>query len=178
MQGASPLASPGAEPGRHWLSLRGRCPAGGWLFQLPDLPAVAVIVCPHPPYPALAERSSRREGGKILLISPGASPSAPLRLSRERHWERGRSRHRRGAVPGAAGRTRRSQSRQDGITPHPGLKVLEGVWGNFFQEVSPPHPSLPSYPPLSESTPIRCRRSSRAASGGMARRACSSGTGR
>ena len=28
MQGASPLASPGAEPGRHWLSLRGRYPAG------------------------------------------------------------------------------------------------------------------------------------------------------
>ena len=75
---------PGAGPGRHWLSLRGRRPAGGlpgagggqrsgtpalepgaalgkravaasagggWLFRLPDLPAVAVPFCPYPPYP-------------------------------------------------------------------------------------------------------------------------------
>ena len=41
---------PGAEPGRHWLSLRGRRPAG---------------TCP---------------------VWGGASPPAPLHLSRGRHW--------------------------------------------------------------------------------------------
>ena len=36
MQGASPLASPGAEPGRRGLNLRWRCPAGGLPSGAPE----------------------------------------------------------------------------------------------------------------------------------------------
>ena len=50
---------------------RGACP----LCHLPPLP-LACFLAPIPP-PALAERSSRREGGDYKLILPGASPPAP-----------------------------------------------------------------------------------------------------
>ena len=64
---------PGAEPGRHWLSLRGRCPAGGWLFRLPDLPAVAVPFCPHPPYPL----PLRGRGSFLAFLCKGLRPLHP-----------------------------------------------------------------------------------------------------
>ena len=41
--------------------------------------AFSWLLCPHPPRPALAERSSRREGGAPKFISPGAPPPAPRR---------------------------------------------------------------------------------------------------
>ena len=50
---------------------RGACP----LCHLPPLP-LACFLAPIPP-PALAERSSRREGGDYKLILPGALPPAP-----------------------------------------------------------------------------------------------------
>ena len=68
---------PGAEPGRHWLSLRGRCPAGGWLFRFPDLPAVAVPFCPHPPSPRSQSALPLRGRGEIFsFLMQGASPLA------------------------------------------------------------------------------------------------------
>ena len=62
----------------------------------PAYPAFSLLFCPlyrrgridSPapiPLPALAERSSRREGGDYKFILPGASPLAYPRLSRKRH---------------------------------------------------------------------------------------------
>ena len=68
MQGASPLASPGAEPGRHWLFLWKAVPEGGLSpglpagsavpvpegglpFASPAAPALSLLSCPHPPDP-------------------------------------------------------------------------------------------------------------------------------
>ena len=104
MQGASPLASPGLNPGgtglnlpcwcsagacpvrggasppaplrlsrrRHWERGRSRHRRGGWLFRFPDLPAVAVPFCPHPPYPL--------PGGKgefLVFLCKGLRPLHP-----------------------------------------------------------------------------------------------------
>ena len=73
MQGASPLASPRAEPGRHWEMGANHAPGGGLPCLLPANRAFSLLSCPHPPCPP-----SRREGGVPKLISPGASPPAPL----------------------------------------------------------------------------------------------------
>ena len=76
MQGAEPLASPRLSRKRHGLNLRDKCPEGARpLGRLPTLP-LACFLAPIPP-PALAERSSRREGGDYKFILPGAPPSTP-----------------------------------------------------------------------------------------------------
>ena len=57
----------------------------------PANPACSLLFCPpspkgkDSPLPALAERSSRREGGDYKFILPGAPPLASPRLSRKRH---------------------------------------------------------------------------------------------
>ena len=84
MQGAPPLASPRLSRKRHGLNLRDKCPEGACpLCHLPPLP-VACFSAPPPspkgkdsPLPALAERSSLREGGDYKFILPGAPPPAP-----------------------------------------------------------------------------------------------------
>ena len=83
---------PGAGPGRHWLSLRGRCPAGACPVRGGFAPCIPGA---EPRRYWLSLRGRHPAGA--CPVRGGASPSAPLRLSRERHWERGRSRHRRGA---------------------------------------------------------------------------------
>ena len=63
----------------------------------PAAPAFSLLFCPlyrrgridSPapiPLPALAERSSRREGGDYKFILPGASPLASRDLDGARHW--------------------------------------------------------------------------------------------
>ena len=67
-----------------------------WRAESPANPAFSLLFCPlhrrgridSPapiPLPALAERSSRREGGDYKFILPGAPPLASPRLSRKRH---------------------------------------------------------------------------------------------
>ena len=85
MQGASPLASPRLSRKRHGLNLRDKCPEGAHpLCCLLTLP-LACFLAPIP-LPALAERSSRREGGDYKFILPGASPLASPGAERARHW--------------------------------------------------------------------------------------------
>ncbi len=58
----------------------------------PAYPACSLLFCPpspegkDSPLPALAERSSRREGGDYKFILPGASPLASRGLDGARHW--------------------------------------------------------------------------------------------
>ena len=58
----------------------------------PTTPACSLLFCPpspkgkDSPLPALAERSSRREGGDYKFILPGASPLASPGAERARHW--------------------------------------------------------------------------------------------
>ena len=99
MQGASPLASPGAEPGRHRLTLRSRypaeaCPAGRrltpplWCPQgacLPCRPPTLPLVyfpAPYPPQPP-----SPVGKGEIFLFSyaRGSAPCIPA-TEPGRHW--------------------------------------------------------------------------------------------
>ena len=54
-------------------------------FSAPMIFGYLTVFPPSPP-PALAERSSRREGGVSKFILPGASPPAPLRPGGKRHW--------------------------------------------------------------------------------------------
>ena len=85
MQGASPLASPRLSRKRHGLNLRDKCPEGARpLCRLLTLP-LACFLAPIP-LPALAERSSLREGGDYKFILPGAPPLASLGLDGARHW--------------------------------------------------------------------------------------------
>ena len=82
MQGAPPLASPGLNPdGTGSIGGAGapaplRLSPGGTGYFLPRQ-----CFLPPSPRPALAERSSRREGGDYKFILPGASPPAPLHLT-------------------------------------------------------------------------------------------------
>ncbi len=58
----------------------------------PTTPACSLLFCPpspkgkDSPLPALAERSSQREGGIYSFLMQGAPPLASPRLSRKRHW--------------------------------------------------------------------------------------------
>ena len=70
MQGAPPLASPGAETGRHLQPFPSRTSGGGWLSSPPVDPAFSLLSCPHPPAP------SRREGGILSFLMQGAPPLA------------------------------------------------------------------------------------------------------
>ena len=89
MQGAAPLASPGAEPARHWFALplwktqwglprrcrRGgcqRCPAGGVPALSPVNPAFRFLFCPLSPRPP----SPVGKGEIFCFLMQGASPLA------------------------------------------------------------------------------------------------------
>ena len=99
MQGASPLASPGLNPGGAGAGGAILCQAGGLprrcritLPSLSPMGGTAVLVAgftshitrffPHPPRPALAERSSPMGKGEIFgFLMQGASPLASPRLN-------------------------------------------------------------------------------------------------
>ena len=70
MQGAKPLASPGAEPGRHLQPFPCRASGGGWLSSPPADPAFSLLSCPHPPAPFPAGR------GILGFLMQGAPPLA------------------------------------------------------------------------------------------------------
>ena len=98
MQGAPPLASPGAESGRHRSRVANHAPGGGWLSLLPAYPASAGAEpgrhLPWPPHPAAFsetgtsrgsvnkkfEKSSGGSGG-LFQESPSVSPFPPSRVS-------------------------------------------------------------------------------------------------
>ena len=63
-----------------------RYPAGGAGGQSPTNPAFSFAFAPIPP-PALAERSSRREGGDYRFILPGAAAPGTPALNRLRHLQ-------------------------------------------------------------------------------------------
>ena len=98
LQGASPLASPGAGGTRHWFGGRWRRPAGacpvGRRFYLPfrhpagglpslspAYPAFSLFVCPHPPTPLPSGK-----GEIFRFFMQGASPLASPGLGGARHW--------------------------------------------------------------------------------------------
>ena len=108
-KGLPPLASPGLNPSGTGCPCRTGTLAGGLSGWLPARPATAVpngsacrlcrlltlpslsFLPPSPkgkdsPPPALAERSSLREGGDYKFILPGASPLASRGLDGARHW--------------------------------------------------------------------------------------------
>ena len=93
----------GRAPARHLFALPPRCLVGGrGGFGRP--PALPLVFFPAPiPPPALAERSSRREGGDYKFISPGASPPAPRALNRLRHLQSLPSRYPEGRPRAALG---------------------------------------------------------------------------
>ena len=72
MQGAPPLASPGAETGRHLQPFPSRTPGGGWLSSPPANPAFSLLSCPLSPCPPFP----RREGGILGFLMQGAPPLA------------------------------------------------------------------------------------------------------
>ena len=72
MQGASPLASPGAEPARRLQPLPIRCQAGGVPFLSPANPVFSLLSCPHPPYPLPGGK-----GGILLYFAGGSAPGTP-----------------------------------------------------------------------------------------------------
>ena len=98
MQGASPLASPGAEPGRHWNREANHAPGGGLVsgvggstcrcgtrrgrvFSLPLPPPPLVLILPPSPHPP-----SPREGGDFWFsYARGFAPCIPG-AERARHW--------------------------------------------------------------------------------------------
>ena len=104
-----------------------RCgtPAGGLPSLSPTTPACSLPFCPpspkgkDSPLPALAERSSRREGGDYKFILPGASPLASRGLDGARHGLNLRGKYPGGglallvagspatATPGGVGQTKR-----------------------------------------------------------------------
>ena len=96
MQGASPLASPGAEPERRLQPLPIRCQAGTCLFgRLPTL-SLAYFPAPIPltPFPG-------GEGGDYKFISPGATAPGTPALNRLRHLQPLLIRFQAGGVPPA-----------------------------------------------------------------------------
>ncbi len=82
MQGATAPGTPALDRLRRWLSLPYTCPCGGVLSLSPAYTAFSFFSAPLPrrgrisPRPALAERSSQREGGDQGYFMQGASPLA------------------------------------------------------------------------------------------------------
>ncbi len=93
MQGAPPLASPGLNPGGTGSIGGAGAPAplrlspGGTGYFLPRQ-----CFLPPSPRPALAERSSRREGGDFCFILPGAGAPGTPAAKPARCWLAGRLR--------------------------------------------------------------------------------------
>ena len=112
MQGAAPLASPGAEPGRHWSRGRTTHPAGGGAFLvacrpcrsgirrggLPSLsparPAFSSISFPYPPDPL----PPRGRGRILVFLCKGLRPLHPPGLNPGGTGAGGEPRTRRGAA--------------------------------------------------------------------------------
>ena len=105
MQGASPLASPGAEPGRHgsrWrfphpegacplrrrLNLPPRRPRGAYLFSRLLTPPLVCFSAPYPPDPL----PRRGRGCPKVYFAGGFAPGTPA-LNRLRHVQTLPSRH-------------------------------------------------------------------------------------
>ena len=105
MQGASPLASPGAEPGRHggrWrfphpggvcplrrrLNLPPQRPRGVWWFWLPADSAFSLLSCPPSPDPL----PQWGRGCPKVYFAGGFAPGTPA-LNRLRHVQTLPSRH-------------------------------------------------------------------------------------
>ena len=80
MQGASPLASPRAEPGRHREMGANHAPGGGPCL-LPANRAFSLLSCPHPPAPFPAGRGSPK-----VYFAGGSAPGT-LALNRLRHLQ-------------------------------------------------------------------------------------------
>ena len=77
--GASPLAEP--------VDLAAAVPGGGLALFVACQPCLWLALLPPSPRPALAERSSRREGGDQGYFMQGASPLASPALDRLRHLQ-------------------------------------------------------------------------------------------
>ena len=85
MQGAPPLASPGAEPGRHWERGQTTRPAGGLHSLSPVCPDFSLLFCPHPPDPLPGGK-----GEPKVISCKGLRPLHP-RAEPGRHWGRGQT---------------------------------------------------------------------------------------
>ena len=102
LQGASPLASPGAGGTRHWFGGRWRRPAGacpvGRRFYLPFrhpagglpslspvYPAFCLLSCPHPPTRAHRALFPAGRGSFLLSYARGFAPCIPG-AGGVRHW--------------------------------------------------------------------------------------------
>ena len=80
MQGASPLASPRAEPGRHWETGANHAPCVGLPYSLPANRAFSLLSCPIPPAPlpgGKGESQSLFRRG-LRPRHPGIKPPAAL----------------------------------------------------------------------------------------------------
>ena len=117
MQGASPLASPGAEPGRHWGGVAAHAPEGGAAVLVAGLPrrygtqgglATSVaclsclycLSCPHPPGPLPGGKGETfslfRRGWRprhpcaepLTALNNHAIQATPRGAEPRRHWLR------------------------------------------------------------------------------------------
>ena len=78
MQGATPLASPGAESGRHLQPFPSRTSGGGWLSSPPADPAFSLLSCPLSPFPLLPPAG---KGGFLVFLCKGLRPLHPRELN-------------------------------------------------------------------------------------------------
>ena len=141
MQGASPLASPGAEPERRLLALPLWYPAGGVPPALPArralavpcgglpslspaYPAFSLLSFPHPPSPL----PLRGRGRLLLYFAGGFAPGTPA-LNRLRHLL---------ALPRGRGPSQTPPSLATDSSISPG----------------PPSPWLPALPPVNKQKPL------------------------
>ena len=92
MQGASPLASPGLNPGGTGCPCRTRAPVEGVLSLSPAYTAFSFCCCPIPPAPIPAGRGRSR-----LFYARGFAPCIPG-AEPGRHWLVGRQRYPAGLV--------------------------------------------------------------------------------
>ena len=77
MQGAPPLASPGAESGRHLQPFPSRASGWGWLSSPPADPAFSLLSCPLSPFPP----SPPGKGGFLVFLCKGLRPLHPRELN-------------------------------------------------------------------------------------------------
>ena len=152
MQGASPLASPGLNPG-------GAGAGGAILHRVGGLPRRCRIALPslspmggsggfgrriyqpyHKVFPLSPRPPSRREGGDFWFISPGATAPGTPAPEPERHWDRGSvSRADRGRGHGGGGLPWGGAN--GGLHQQFIREKFLGVWG-FFQEAPERFPAM------------------------------------